>query len=177
MFRMKRITAFFLAVMLLVGCSRKDNGEAASLTAYEGYYQSVLEAPHFSEGTPYFDTDVDLVRSGQGKYLYYVVIDNPQIAMYNIKALVVEDQVPFGETSKMMPTLGIFGTDVYHMIPYQNNKDASYYKGIVLSGESDGSVHQLYFVIEWTDRTRTIYNRAYLTMDLDYSTAASGGQE
>ena len=174
---MKRITAFFLAVLILAGCGKKDNGEAASLTAYEGYYQSVLETTHFSDESRYFDLELDLVHSAQGKYLYYVVIDDPQIAMYNIKALIVEDLVPFAETSKMMPTLGIFGTDVYHMIPYQNNKNASYYKGIVLSGESDGTVQQLYLVIEWTDRTRTVYNRQYFTIGLDYSKASSGGGE
>ena len=173
----KKITVLFLSLLLMVGCAKKDNSQEAAMTAYEGYYQSVLEATHFNESSQYFDVALDLVRMSSGIYHYYVVIDQPRIAMYNIKALVVEDDVPYEESVKMMPTLGIFGDDVYHMIPYQSNKDANYYKGIVLSGESDGSVQTIRLVIEWTDRNRSVYNRQYFEMALDYSKAGTGEAE
>ncbi|MBR0478285.1 MAG: hypothetical protein IJJ24_04235 [Solobacterium sp.] len=174
---MKKLTALFLSLLLLTGCAKKDNEQTAAMTAYEGYYQSVLDATHFSESSPYFDIDLDLVKMDSGIYHYYVVIDQPRIAMYNIKALVVEDSVPFEEAVKMMPTLGIFGSDVYHMIPYQSNKDANYYKGIVLSGESDGTLQSIRFVIEWTDRNRSVYNRQYFELPLDYTRAGAGEAE
>ncbi len=167
---MKRFIGLFLSVLLLCGCAGKDNGgESAALTAYEGYYQSVLETAHFQEDSQYFDIEPDMIRLDDGTYRYYIVIDNVQIGMYNIKAMIVENDIPYEENDKMMPTLGVFENTVYHMIPYQSNQHGSYYKGVVLSGECDYPVISVKLMVEWTDRSRTVYNRQYFSFVLEYS--------
>ena len=159
---MKKVFAAVLAIFITCsGCLKKTNDAAAKNESYKTYYESAASGNSFLSSSDYYSVTATMAELPDGKYTYYIFIDDPQIALYSITAIAVENGVEYSDTNKIMPSSGIFDTK-YSMIPNQVNKDAGYVKGIVLSGETDQPEVDLRLLIEWKDKTGKDTYREFL---------------
>ncbi len=163
---MKRLLVTALTVLMLVsGCQKKSEKQDAQMAVYEGYYTAIEAAAKFSGSSDYYTVSGEMTEIAEGDYRYYLVFDEPVAAMYSCKIMAVENDIPYDDSRKMMPTMGIFGTDTYSMIPYQVNTKDGYVKGIIISGSCTEPEVALKILVEWKDYTgRT--NREFLSFVL-----------
>ncbi|MGN1388186.1 MAG: hypothetical protein ACI4WR_00910 [Bulleidia sp.] len=159
-------TLILCGILLLSGCSSSGSSESAAQAAYEGYYTSIETNSSFAESSLYYSVSAEMTEMSDSTYRYYIVIDNPQIAMYDIVVMAVENDIPLASSDKMMPNIGIFDSKEYCMIPFQSNPDDGYVKGIVISGETDSNPVSLKMLVEWKDRNHENTQREFLQMEL-----------
>lgn len=152
--------------MLLSGCSAAQPG--TDVSKYESYYRAIEENTKFITHSEYYSISAEMAAIEDGTYRYYVIIDEPTAAMYDIVIMTAENGLPYEETVKMMPSSGIFDA-TSSMIPNQVNSKAGFVKGIIVSGECDTDSIDLQLLIEWKDKSRKQTTREFvgftLTMD------------
>ena len=165
---MKKIFLCFVFVTMFVGCNRMtETNKNLSYINYQGYYEAIEENTRFNSELLYYSLDGKMSVLPDGTYRYYVFLENPQIAMYNVIFLGVENDIPFAQADKMMPSIGIFETQKYNLIPYQSNPSRGYVKGLVISGETTDPTIRLKLLIEWTDKSHEKITREYFICNLD----------
>ena len=79
----------------------------------------------------------------------------------------MENDIAFADNDKMMPSLGIFDTDV-SLVPNQVDKSKGLMKGLVISGESSKDHVNLKFVVEWRDQANKQVVKQYIQKELKY---------
>jgi hypothetical protein len=87
--------------------------------------------------------------------------------MYHCRIFAVENDIAFADNDKMMPSLGVFDTDV-SLVPNQVDKSKGLMKGLVISGESSEDHINLKFVVEWRDQANKQVVKQYIQKDLKY---------
>ncbi len=160
----KTIIALSLAV-LLSGCALQNKNVDAKAVVYETYYKTVEETTSFVEKSEYYDISTEMISMDDGTFRYYIIIDNPQIAMYDIVALAVEDGISYSANDRMMPSIGIYDS-VNSMIPGQVNREAGFVKGLVISGETDQESLAMKMIVEWKDRNREKSYREFVRLQI-----------
>lgn len=163
---MRKLCCLLLCIGLLAGCRSTSSSNELMMAAYEGYYQSVEDSERFQTGSDYYQIYGEMSKIGDGSYRYYVFLDEPQIAMYDVVMLAVENDIPFEEATTMMPSIGIFEKTEYSLIPNQARSAAGYVKGLVISGESQEDSIDLKLLVEWRDKTKKNSYREYLAFTL-----------
>lgn len=159
----KILTAVLAALIFCSGCLRKTNDAAAKNESYKAYYEAAVSGTAFMEQSDYYSVNATMAELPDGRYTYYIFIDDPKIALYSITAIAVENGVEYSESGRMMPSSGIFDTK-YSMIPNQVNKDSGFVKGIVLSGETANAEISLNLLVEWKDKTGKDVYREFLSV-------------
>lgn len=167
---MKKIILILCLNLLLCSCSSSSTSDdtAEKMNRYEAYYNSVLDNERFAESSDFFDVEVVMNLLPDGSYRYDVIIDNPRIAMYDIQAIVVENDTVFAQMDGMSASFGIFNSGSYIMIPNQVNRELGYIKGIDLSGTVDQPSVDLKMVVLWRDSSRVDQKRIYLQLKGNY---------
>ena len=79
----------------------------------------------------------------------------------------MENDIAFADNDKMMPSLGVFDTDV-SLVPNQVDKSKGLMKGLVISGESSEDHINLKFVVEWRDQANKQVVKQYIQKELKY---------
>lgn len=158
---MKKILISILCFIMLCGCSKTQLAQG-DVDEYKTYYNTVIENVTFNQTSLYFDVSSEMVQVEDGTYRYYIVIDNPKLAMYNIVTIAVENDTPYEQADGMMPSMGIFD-DSKSMIPYQVNSENGFVKGIALSGDSEQSSINIKLLVQWTDSSKKNTKREYLS--------------
>lgn len=167
---MKRIVHVLLVGLLcLGGCFNSDNTQAIAQEAYRGYYKAIEDNTRWSSSSSFYSVSGEMTQLPSGEHRYYLIFDEPQVAMYDIAILAVEDDKSFAEANKMMPSIGVFETNTFHMIPYQANSESGYVKGLVISGETENDELRLNILVEWYDKTHEIQTREFLEYRLNSS--------
>lgn len=135
---------------MLCGCTRnsKDNLNQAGIETYETYYTEVISNGHYTETSQYFTLSYEMIRVEDGSYRYYIILDDPKIAMYNVMMIAVENGVSYQECETMVPSFGIF-EDRVSLVPGQVNYEEGYVKGISISGQSDKDTMDLLILVRW----------------------------
>ncbi len=87
--------------------------------------------------------------------------------MYHCRIFAVENDIAFADNDKMMPSLGVFDTDV-SLVPNQVDKSKGLMKGLVISGESSKDHVNLKFVVEWRDQANKQVVKQYIQKELKY---------
>ncbi len=168
---MKKIIIALMILSLLVGCnsnSRKLDEE--KYNTYLTFYQSILDSDNKKESSQCFDISIVVNKIDEDTYRYDVIIDEPKVAMYDIKALAVIDNLTVDvDKSQMMPSIGILDDESYSMIPYQVNTDKGFVSGLDLSLTSDLSALRISVMVEWKDSSTVNYVREYLSIYGEYS--------
>ena len=174
---MKKMMTCLLALMMLCGCKQQDENIVSEekLAKYSSYYRTVLENENFESGSRYFDIYAEFHKSEEGSVIYYVYLDNAQIAMYDVEVIAIENMEPYQE-SQMMPTKGIFEDQKFSMIPYQYNVNAGYVKGFAISGDVDAKDVQLNIMVIWKDSTRLNVSREFFEFN-NLEAGAMGSHE
>lgn len=146
----KKILNVLLIGLLLCGCTRnsKDNLNQAGIETYETYYTEVISNGHYTETSQYFTLSYEMIRVEDGSYRYYIILDDPKIAMYNVMMIAVENGVSYQECETMVPSFGIF-EDRISLVPGQVNYEEGYVKGISISGQSDKDTMDLLILVRW----------------------------
>lgn len=140
-----------LCMALCTGCTMKSSQEDLYLSridAYETYYTEVLGNGHYADASEYFTLSYEMTQVEGDGYRYYVILDEPTIAMYNVMMIAVENSIPYEECEKMVPSFGIF-EDRVSLVPGQVNYDAGYVKGISISGNSEEDHIDLLTLVRW----------------------------
>ena len=87
--------------------------------------------------------------------------------MYNIQVIAELDSIGVEQFDKVIPSLGIVDQSVYHLIPFQVNKDEGFYGGLVVSGVSDKAQGTIIIEIAWTDYSETVSYQEFLKFNYD----------
>lgn len=152
--------------IVLTGCTKKDDKADAEAALYESYYESISSNEIFITQSNYYSLSGEIVQVSDGTYRYSIILDSPQVAMYNVVMMAVENDIPYMNATKMMPSIGILD-DQYSLVPYQSNTSRNYVKGLVISGESDTSSIDIKLLVEWTNRSHEKEFREFWSFTLD----------
>ena len=159
---------FLICLSLSSGCFlRQSRDETALITAYEGYYQAIESNSRYIRESKYYSLSGELTSLPDGTYRYYIFVDDPKIAMYDIVMMAVENELTYEEAVNMMPSFGIFDNDNVNLIPFQSNPNAGYAKGIVISGISQESSIDLQLLVEWKDKNKENSVREFFFVTID----------
>ena len=101
-----------------------------------------------------------------GTYRYAIVVDEAKIAMYDVVMIAVENNTPYDDADKMMPSLGIF-EDSCSLIPGQVNASQGYAKGLVMSGECSEDGVDLEILVQYKNAKRTKETREFFSYHLN----------
>ena len=174
---MKKMMACLFALLMLCGCQKQDANIVSQekLAKYSSYYRTVLENESFEAASRYFDIYAEFHKTNDGTVIYYLYLDNAQIAMYDIEVIAIENMKPYQE-NEMMPTKGIFESQKFSMIPYQYNVNAGYVKGFAISGDVDAEEVQLNVMVTWKDSTRLNVSREFFEFN-NLEAGAMGSHE
>lgn len=149
--------------MFLCGCINfTDNATQEKLEEYETYYDIIYENTKFLASSDNFNIDIEMSQVPDGTYRYAIVVDDPKIAMYDVIMMAIEGNVPFVETTQMMPSLGIF-EDESSLIPGQVNVSQGIAKGLVISGESKDSEIDLQILVQYKNSKRSKQTREFFS--------------
>ena len=149
---MRKLFLILSLVLTVCGCGTRQNS-TLKMETYETYYRMVEENTHLSGPSMYYALSGEMITLPDGSHRYYVIVDQPQIAMYDCVVFIVENNILYSEAVKMMPCMGIFD-DKVSMVPNQVNKEAGYVKGISVSGSCSEESVYLHILVEWKDRNR-----------------------
>lgn len=165
---MKKIIIFLFTILILIGCEdivRSNNSNDSSTIRYYDMIELIDSNTNFSYASNYFDISGDISKIDEG-YRYYVFVDDPKIAMYDIEVMTIEKGVDY--TNKMTANIGIFESEEYHMIPNQSDKKLGYVKGLSISGVTDKANVSLYVLVQWKNKNKNNTYREFLKLDLRY---------
>ena len=174
---MKKLLTCLAVLLMMCGCQKQDGNIVSEekLAKYSSYYRTVLECESFEAASRYFDIYAEFHKAQDGTVIYYVYLDNAQVAMYDVEVIAVENMQPYQETD-MMPTKGIFEDQKFSMIPYQYNVNAGYVKGFAISGDVEAEEVQLNIMVTWKDRARLNVSREFFEFN-NLEAGAMGSHE
>ena len=159
---MKKVIICLLVLLTLSACG-KNNTQKANEEKYLDYCELLVTHEEFKDRSEFFDVSSDITNTDEG-YRYYIIIDNPKIAMYNIEAVALEKEVDY--TVNMAANIGIFEENKYTFIPNQANPDDGFVKGISISGLTTNPSPTLYLLVEWSDSGLNITKREFLKVNI-----------
>lgn len=127
---MKKLLFIIPLFLLLVGCSSKHEDNKF---AYIEYKNNLEKQEEFSNGDDLdFNTFFNIDRDGD-KVNYSLIINNPNIDMKNIKALLINDYA----SEEIYPSIGIFN-EVKTI--YKGTNDSITLNGTIVSSDDISNV-------------------------------------
>lgn len=163
---MKKILILLFSLFLLIGCNKNsEEYSQEKLAMYGSYYKAVLENTKFEQVPVNFNLTYEVTQKNDGSYLYYLFVDMPKIAMYDVEMIVLEGLNDYSG-SDMQPTFGVFDETEFNMIPYQVNTEKGFVKGFVVSGDVQDLKGKLYAMVTWKDLTRLNQMREFVEVTL-----------
>jgi hypothetical protein len=159
---------WLVLLILLSGCLERPRDIAfeRALTLYESHYFSILDNDRFLTSSNYFDLTIEKYEL-TSQFRYDLIIDNPQVAMYEVVIVVVESNQDFETLENLSPSIGVFDSTV-NLVPNQINIDKGFPRGILLSGISNTETIQLKVMVSWKDYYKLKQMREYFIIDIDF---------
>jgi hypothetical protein len=161
----KKFVLALVSLIALSGCA----SNAALDVAYENYrihYQSILNNPIFVRESNYFNIEATIELLSDGAFRYDIFIDEPRVAMYDVEVLVIVDEGLLVISDQMMPSVGIFEDQTYHLIPFQVNAERGFYRGFNLNGVVQREPIDLKILVMWKDYFKIRNFREYVAFEL-----------
>ena len=159
---MKKVLLCLLLLFTLSAC--KQGNSSSDDDKYLDYCSLLAEHSGFAAKSEFFDVSTDITAI-EGGYRFYIIIDNPKVAMYNVEAIAIEDGVDYSKT--MAANIGIFEDNRYTMIPNQANPEQGFVKGISISGISGRSEPHLKLMVQWDSKDLSVTNREFISVLID----------
>lgn len=160
---MKRLLIIVLILLCLSGCKQIGKQDVDPDQRYFDLIETIKERDTFVDTSNYYDISVEMASIEDG-YRYYVIIDNPHVAIYDIEAIAIENDVDYSKT--MAANVGIFEDTVYSMIPNQKNPDKGFVPGIVFSGITQSPETTLYIYVSFKNEDHSIVHSEYFKLDV-----------
>jgi hypothetical protein len=166
---MKKIILVLLLLVWASACqSTAQKQYATNLQRYNAYYTAILNNDKFLGNSENFDISTIMNKLSDNEYRYDVIIDNPRIAMYDIEILVIENDKSLEISSQVMPSVGLFESKEYNMVPYQINLKSGYSEGFGLSGTVSTANIKLKVMVLWHDYAKVTQKREYFDLNVQY---------
>ena len=165
---MKKIFLVFFC-LLLAACSPTRKTEADPNIRYLDMIQLIEEYDSFQTASNYFDISAEEAKISEG-YRFYVIIDHPRVAMFDLEAIVIEKNVDYTKT--MAANIGIFEESEYNLVPNQTNSAKGYYEGVVVSGTTQNASTTLYIFVQWKNKDLSVLHREFFKLDVAYNGAS-----
>lgn len=162
---MKKLLVLLLVLLCLSGCQSVGEEDIDPNQRYFALVDAIKERDSYITNSNYFDISTEIATI-DGGYRYYVTIDNPRIAMYDIEAVAIEKDVDY--TSNMAANIGVFEETKYSMIPNQKNADKGYVSGIVISGTCSSPETTLYIYVSFKNEDYSDTHIEYFKLDSKY---------
>lgn len=140
-----------------------NTSEQDSLTKYESYLNTLIEQDRYSQDSYYYDIYAILNKLEDGTTRYDVIIESPQIAMYDVEILAVESSAKRSDTI-IYPSIGIFEEESYTMIPNQANPSEGFIEAICLSGVSNSEEPVINVLVSWKDYAKLTTTREFIKL-------------
>lgn len=156
----------WLVGLMLISCLQacyKDETTNLKMESYKLHYNMVESHTNFKQKSTFFSISSEMVKKNHG-YVYYIFIDQAKVEMNQVVVMVVENDIPYQQNPKMMPSSGIFDRPS-SLIPHQINKERGYVKGIVLSGESKEKKIKVEVLVEFKDHSGEV-QREFIHLDI-----------
>lgn len=144
-------------MLLLCGCDFKKQTNSND-DKYLNLIETLNDRTIFAENSEYFNITTDVAKTNDA-YRYYVIIDNPKNAMYDVEIVAVEKGVNY--TLNMAANIGVFEETSYNLIPGQSYPDKGYVSGLSISGVSSSANPTLYLVVQWYSNKQEIHQEFY----------------
>lgn len=166
-----------IIVFSLFGCHDEQyQKDLDSMKVYQSYIDLVINNKGVESSTIPFNYKLNVKKENDNSYSYEIDIYNPQVAMYQIKAIAVNQSVD--ANTNLYPCIGILGSDAqksFNMIPYQGNGKKGFVKMITLDAISANEDFTVNVLVTWKDATlqnesRAFFNCHYVAKKGDDST-------
>ena len=163
---MKKVLIVLLFLITLCGCQEEvGKKDVDPNQRYFSLIDSIKEHEVFAESSNYYDISAEMAKI-DGGYRYYVTIDQPTSALYDVEVLAIEPDVDY--RNSMAANAGIFEESEYTMIPNQKNPDKGYVSGIVVSGVSKKPETTLYVYVSFKNKDYSNTHIEYLKLNTKY---------
>lgn len=162
---MRKIILFVLVTFLLSACSFPSKKKEDSNDRYYSIVENIFSQNDFARVSNYFDISGELAKIDDG-YRFYITIDNPRNALYDVEALAVEQGVDY--TSTMAANVGIYDEKEFCLIPNQTNPNKGYVEGLVISGVTQNPETTLYVYVSFKNDDHSSTRYEYLSLDVEY---------
>lgn len=159
---MKKIFIILVVLISLVGCTSVGNQRINNEERYQGLIEMLNEYENYSEKSNNFDISLEVASIDDG-YRYYVTIDKPKIAMYDVEAIAVEKDVDY--TNTMAASIGIFDENEYALVPNQKNTNEGYYEGVMMSGVTSNPEITLYVFVSYKNNDYSVNHTEYIVLN------------
>lgn len=155
----KKIISILLVVFLLSACSNDSTINKSASERYNSMIEQLSSRTDFKSSSEYFDISFDIASIENG-YRFYISIDEPKVAMYNIEAIAIEANVDYSNT--MAANIGLFEDEKYSLIPNQSYVDKGFVKGVNISGTSENANPTLYVLVVWSNKDLSVTKREFI---------------
>lgn len=162
---MKKLLVLLLIILCLCGCQEIATENVDPDQRYFDMINTIKEHEVFINTSNYYDVSVEMAKIEEG-YRYYVTIDNARIALYDIEAMAIEQDVDYSNT--MAANIGIFEEKEYSMIPNQKNPEKGFVSGLVMSGVSELPETTLYIYVSFKNADYSEIKTEYFKLDVKY---------
>ena len=158
---MKKI---FLSLFLIIGLFGCSDSDSAAETKYYDMLKLISQREEFSAFSDNFSVSAEISPISEGRYRYFVTVDNPRIAMFEVEILAIEEGKEY--VDEVTANAGVLLDEVYNMIPNQSDISRGYISGINISGETNNEHPVLYVLVQWHNKELTIVSREYFKIEL-----------
>ncbi len=157
----KKILSCLLIVFLLTACTDSSTINKSSSERYNSMIEQLVSRTDFKTSSEYFDIAFQ-ITSIDGGYRFYITIDNPKVAMYNVEAIAIESGVDY--SNNMAANIGLFENGKYSLIPNQSNISKGFVKGVNISGTTTNAEPTLYVLVVWSNKDLSITKREFFRL-------------
>lgn len=162
---MKKFLIVFSIILILTGCQDAGRSMANPNERYSYIIDMIKEHEVFVTSSNYFDIACEMAKIDDG-YRYYITVDNPRLAMFDVEMLAIEDNVDYLNT--MAANVGIFEDSEYNIVPNQSNPSKGYVKGVVASAITKKPSTTLYIFVQFKNSDYSTTYSEYFKIDVKY---------
>ena len=171
---LKKLMVCLLILVTLCGCKNTNTRQLdeEKYNAYLANYQAILDYEDKKTESSHFNIQLVCNKLKDGNYRYDLIVDNPRVSMCDLMILMVEENLSLViDTSKMMPSVGIFETESTNMLPNQSATEKGYVKGVNLSLISSESTLRVGVLVAYSNMEKTTTTREYFSLVASYEEA------
>lgn len=158
-----------LLLICLCACDKIGSNKVDTTQRYKTIVESIIEHDSFQSSSDYFNISAEVAKINDG-YRYYVTIDKPRVALYDVEAvaLSMDSDIYSDETTidkNMTANVGIFEDKIYNMVPNQVNVDEGYVEGVVISGITTVPQTNLLVYVSFNNKDYSQNHTEYFSID------------
>lgn len=143
---MKKLILLICILAMCTACQQTEH--YSQFDVYQNIKDNLIKRHEFNQDYPFH---IQLIFNKlEQKYRYDLIINQPQIDMYDIQALAYAQE----NDQQTCPAIGIFDEKPFHLKKNYINKSENYYKGIQLSGECDTIVNIKVYISYYTNQEK-----------------------